>query len=78
MIFGETYSSTKLIIQEWYKKNLRDLPMRQTRDPYRTWIAEVILQQTRMNQGLPYLMDFLEDFPDVKALASASEDEVLR
>ena len=78
MIFGETYSSTKLIIQEWYKKNLRDLPMRQTRDPYRTWIAEVILQQTRMNQGLPYLLDFLEAFPDVKALASASEDEVLR
>lgn len=52
--------------------------MRQTRDPYRTWVAEVILQQTRMDQGLPYLQKFLQAFPDVLALASASEDEVLR
>ena len=65
-------------IHGWYEKNLRDLPMRQTRDPYRTWVAEVILQQTRMDQGLPYLHKFLRAFPDVKALASASEDEVLR
>lgn len=52
--------------------------MRQTRDPYRTWVAEVIMQQTRMDQGLPYLLNFLESFPDVSALASATEDEVLR
>ncbi len=78
MNFAETFSSTKLIIHGWYEKNLRDLPMRQTRDPYRTWVAEVILQQTRMDQGLPYLQAFLRSFPDVKALASASEDEVLR
>jgi A/G-specific adenine glycosylase len=52
--------------------------MRQTRDPYRTWVAEVILQQTRMDQGLPYLQAFLETFPDVQALAAAREDEVLR
>jgi len=52
--------------------------MRQTRDPYRTWVAEVILQQTRMDQGLPYLQDFLVSFPDVASLASAREDEVLR
>ncbi|MEA3461245.1 MAG: A/G-specific adenine glycosylase [Bacteroidota bacterium] len=78
MKFGETFSSTKLIIQGWYEKNLRDLPMRQTRDPYHTWVAEVIMQQTRIDQGLPYLADFLKAFPDVKALASAREDEVLR
>jgi len=78
MKFGETFSSRKLIIQRWYEKNLRDLPMRQTRDPYRTWVAEVIMQQTRMDQGLPYLADFLKAFPDVKTLASAREDEVLR
>jgi len=71
MIFDE-------IINEWYKKNKRDLPMRQTRDPYCTWVAEVILQQTRMDQGLPYLREFLLSFPDVNALASAREDEVLR
>ena len=52
--------------------------MRQTRDPYRTWVAEVVLQQTRMDQGLPYLKNFLLSFPDVKTLASAREDEVLR
>jgi A/G-specific adenine glycosylase len=66
------------IIQKWYEKNSRDLPMRQTRDPYRTWVAEVILQQTRMDQGLPYLNAFLLSFPDVNALASAREEEVLR
>ena len=78
MIFDETFSSTKLIINGWYEKNLRDLPMRQTRDPYHTWVAEVILQQTRMDQGLPYLKKFLLSFPDINALASAREDEVLR
>ena len=78
MKLSETFSSTKLIIHGWYEKNLRELPMRQTRDPYRTWVAEVILQQTRMDQGLPYLNKFLRAFPDVRALASAPEDEVLR
>ena len=66
------------IIHGWYEKNFRELPMRSTRDPYRTWVAEVILQQTRMDQGLPYLKNFLHSFPDVRALASAREDEVLR
>ncbi|MDF1575680.1 MAG: A/G-specific adenine glycosylase [Bacteroidales bacterium] len=65
-------------IRGWYEKNGRDLPMRSTRDPYRTWVAEVILQQTRMDQGLPYLKNFLEAFPDVRTLARAREDEVLR
>jgi len=78
MKFGGTFSSTQLIIHGWYEKNLRDLPMRQTHNPYRTWVAEVILQQTRMDQGLPYLLNFLNSFPDVSSLASASEDEVLR
>lgn len=78
MNLGETFSSRKLIIHGWYEKNLRDLPMRQTRDPYRTWVAEVILQQTRMDQGLPYLINFLAAFPDLRALASAREAEVLR
>ena len=52
--------------------------MRLTRDPYRTWVAEVILQQTRMDQGLPYLERFLKAFPDVSSLASAHEEEVLK
>jgi A/G-specific adenine glycosylase len=66
------------ILKQWYKKNKRELPMRQTFDPYRIWVGEVILQQTRMDQGLPYYRAFLESFPDVRALASAHEDEVLR
>jgi A/G-specific adenine glycosylase len=78
MNLSETLSSTKLNIHGWYEKNLRDLPMRHTRDPYRTWVAEVILQQTRMDQGLPYFKNFLDAYPDVETLASASENEVLR
>lgn len=56
----------------------RDLPWRNTRDPYLIWLSEVILQQTRVNQGLPYFMAFSEAFPDVHALAEANEDEILR
>ena len=60
-----------LIIRGWYKKNLRELPMRLTRDPYKIWISEIIMQQTRINQGLPYYLRFIEAYPDVAALASA-------
>ena len=62
----------------WYHKNKRDLPWRGTRDPYRIWLSEVILQQTRVKQGLPYYERFLAAYPDVFALASATEAEVLR
>ncbi len=67
-----------LIIRGWYKKNLRELPMRLTRDPYKIWISEIIMQQTRMNQGLPYYLRFIEAYPDVAALASAEKDTVLK
>jgi A/G-specific adenine glycosylase len=65
-------------VHVWYKKNLRDLPWRQTRDPYRIWISEVILQQTRVAQGLDYYIRFADTFPDVRSLAAASEDQVLK
>jgi A/G-specific adenine glycosylase len=65
-------------IIEWYKENRRTLPWRDTKDPYRIWLSEVILQQTRVNQGLPYYLKFIEAFPTVKDLASATEDTVLR
>lgn len=61
----------------WYDKNRRDLPWRQTRDPYKIWLSEIILQQTRVEQGMPYYYRFLEAFPTLKKLASATEDEVL-
>jgi A/G-specific adenine glycosylase len=70
------YFSDKVV--KWYEHNKRDLPWRATRDPYKIWLSEIILQQTRVNQGLPYYLSFVEKFPDVNALASASEQEVLR
>ncbi len=65
------------IIRGWYEKNKRDLPWRRTDDPYRIWLSEVIMQQTRVNQGLNYYLDFVNSFPDVTSLARANEDEVL-
>jgi A/G-specific adenine glycosylase len=61
----------------WYAAHKRDLPWRRTRDPYAIWVSEIILQQTRIEQGRGYYDRFLERFPDVKSLASASEEEVL-
>ena len=58
----------------WYQRNGRDLPWRQTRDPYAIWVSEIILQQTRVVQGMAYYLRFMERFPDVVSLASASED----
>ena len=61
----------------WYKKNARDLPFRQTKDPYKIWICEIVFQQTRINQGLNHYNNFIKRFPNVKTLAEAQEDEVL-
>jgi A/G-specific adenine glycosylase len=65
-------------LQIWYEKNKRDLPWRNTSDPYLIWISEVILQQTRVNQGYDYFVRFIRRFPDIHSLASASEQEVLK
>lgn len=70
------YFSEKLV--KWYKDNHRNLPWRATRDPYRIWLSEIILQQTRVSQGLPYYERFVEKFPTVKHLAAAPEQDVLR
>jgi len=64
-------------IIQWFKINKRDLPWRQTSDPYCIWLSEVILQQTRVIQGLSYYLKFTEIFPNVEKLATASEDQVL-
>ncbi len=71
MIFSE-----QLI--NWYLLNKRELPWRDTSDPYKIWISEIILQQTRVNQGLGYYERFIRRFPDVNALSDADEDEVLK
>jgi len=66
------------VLQSWYSQHKRDLPWRHTADPFKIWISEIILQQTRVNQGLGYYQRFIERFPTVVSLASAHEDEVLK
>lgn len=61
----------------WYRKHRRDLPWRRTRDPYAIWVSEVMLQQTQVATVIPFYLRFLERFPDVAALAAASEEQVL-
>ncbi len=63
---------------DWYRINHRVLPWRATRDPYRIWISEIILQQTRVAQGLDYFNRFTDRFPDIISLANASDDEVMK
>lgn len=62
---------------EWYDVNKRDLPWRNTKNPYLIWVSEIILQQTRVDQGTEYYKKFIEKFPDISELAGASEQEVL-
>lgn len=62
----------------WYTESKRDLPWRKTKDPYPVWLSEIILQQTRVEQGLPYWERFMDAFPTVTAMAEASQEQILR
>ena len=62
----------------WYRLHARDLPWRNTNDPYRIWLSEIILQQTRVDQGRPYYERFTERFPTLKDLAEAQDEEVMK
>ena len=66
------------LLLSWYNNNHRDLPWRRTSDPYKIWISEIILQQTRIDQGLSYYHRFLEKFQTVAQLAAGSEEDVLK
>ena len=66
------------ILIDWYSEHKRELPWRESTDPYIIWISEIILQQTRVVQGYDYFMRFINRFPDVKTLAEAEEDEVMK
>ncbi len=66
------------ILLNWYEQNKRELPWRNTTDAYTIWISEIILQQTRVEQGLDYFLRFVKRFPDVKTLAKTDEIEVLK
>ncbi len=74
----DTHQHIRQELKKWYAANKRDLPWREINDPYKIWISEIILQQTRVAQGHDYYLRFISQFPDVKSLAAASEDEVLR
>ena len=65
-------------IRDWYHSHKRPLPWRETTDPYQIWVSEIILQQTRVIQGMDYYLRFLAKFPDLECLARADEDEVLK
>ena len=73
--YPETFS---LVLLEWFRENGRQLPWRETTDPYAIWLSEIILQQTRIEQGRPYWERFMSRWPRVEDLAAATEDEVLR
>ena len=65
-------------VLRWYDTNGRKLPWRESADPYRIWISEIMLQQTTVAAVVPYFERFLERFPDVQSLAAADQEQVLR
>lgn len=67
-----------ILIANWYRQNSRDLPWRTQNEPYKIWLSEIILQQTRVDQGLDYYLKFVDHYPTISELANATEDEVLR
>lgn len=66
-----------LLIADWYRQNARSLPWRETKNPYKIWLSEIILQQTRVDQGLNYYLKFINHYPTINDLAAASEQQVL-
>lgn len=66
-----------LLIADWYRQNARNLPWRETKNPYKIWLSEIILQQTRVEQGLNYYLKFINHYPTINDLAAASEQQVL-
>jgi len=70
-------SAFPTLLLTWYERNKRDLPWRDSSDAYKIWLSEIILQQTRVAQGMPYYLKFVERFPNVSSMAAASQEEVL-
>ena len=78
MLTGAPLSRFRKNLLGWFAQFQRDLPWRRTHDPYRIWLSEIMLQQTRVAAAIPFYERFLERFPSVKALANAPQEEVLR
>jgi A/G-specific adenine glycosylase len=78
MLTGAPLSRFRKNLLAWFAQSQREMPWRRTRDPYRIWLSEIMLQQTRVAAAIPYYERFLERFPNVETLAAAPEEEVLR
>src|SRR5713226_2551520 len=78
MLNGRELATFRKQLLGWFRQFRRDLPWRRTKDPYRIWLSEIMLQQTRVAAAIPYYERFLQRFPDVHALAAAPQEEVLR
>src|SRR5207249_8052019 len=78
MLRGRELSTFRKQLLGWFRQFQRDLPWRHTKDPYRIWLSEIMLQQTRVAAAIPYYERFLQRFPDVRTLAAAPQEEVLR
>src|ERR1700726_2118159 len=78
LISTSNRSRFRRFLLAWYRRNGRDLPWRQTRDPYAVLVSEFMLQQTQVSAVIPYYNNWLRRFPDFRSLARASENDVLR
>jgi len=78
MLQGRELAPFRKRLLGWFRQFRRDLPWRRTKDPYRIWLSEIMLQQTRVAAAIPYYERFLERFPDIQTLAAAPQEEVLR
>ena len=77
MIIEKKHKRFSFDLLLWYEKEHRELPWRNTKEPYNVWLSEIIMQQTRVDQGLAYYLKFLDLFPTVQQLAAATEGEIL-
>lgn len=75
---AETAEVIRRELLDWYRKNRRDLPWRKNKDPYRIWVSEIMLQQTRVDTVIPYYERFMELFPTLQDLAKATDDQVVK
>ena len=78
MLNGRELAAFRKQLLAWFRQFQRDLPWRRTKDPYRIWLSEIMLQQTRVAAAIPYYKKFLQRFPNVHALTNAEQEEVLR
>jgi A/G-specific adenine glycosylase len=78
MLKGRDLTTFRRQLLAWFRQYQRDLPWRRSNDPYRIWLSEIMLQQTRVTAVIPYYERFIERFPDIRALAAAPQEEALR